>query len=111
MVTASQRRGAVDYLKTRRYSERRACKLVCLSRSVAQYARVERQDEVLREQLKALAAQYPRYGYPTLHGMLKTAGHVINPKRTYRIYGVAPLRWTASDFRPKRRWATSSSRS
>ena len=34
MVTASQRRGAVDYLKSRRFSERRACKLAGLSRSV-----------------------------------------------------------------------------
>lgn len=86
MVTASQRRGAVEHLKTRRYSERRACRLVDLSRSVAHYQRVERQDGALRAQLKALAAQYPRYGCPTLHDMLKTAGHVVNPKRTYRIY-------------------------
>jgi putative transposase len=45
-----------------------------------------RDDAGLRAQLKALAEQYPRYGYPTLHDMLKTAAHVINPKRTYRIY-------------------------
>jgi len=86
MVTASQRRGAVDYLKTRRCSERRACRVVGLSRSVSQYRLLEDKDVVLREQLKALAAQYPRYGYPTLHGLLRSAGLVRNPKRTYRIY-------------------------
>lgn len=36
--------------------------------------------------MKALAQQYPRYGYPTLHDMLKSEQLVINPKRTYRIY-------------------------
>ena len=33
-----------------------------------------------------LAEQYPRYGYPTLHAMLKNEGLVVNPERTYRIY-------------------------
>ena len=33
-----------------------------------------------------MAERYPRYGYPTLHDMLRHAGFVQNPKRTYRIY-------------------------
>lgn len=33
-----------------------------------------------------LAAQYPRYGAPTLHGMLRAEGLVVNHKRTERIY-------------------------
>lgn len=45
-----------------------------------------RDDGALREQLKGLAEQYPRYGYPTLHDMLRAGGHVTNHKRTYRIY-------------------------
>ena len=36
--------------------------------------------------LKALAEQYPRYGYCLLRGMLKNEGLVTNRKRTYRIY-------------------------
>ncbi len=36
--------------------------------------------------MRQLAEQYPRYGYPTLHDMLKWEGLVRNPKRTYRIY-------------------------
>jgi hypothetical protein len=39
---------AVDYVKTRRFSVRRACRLVGLSRSVAQYRPVPRRDTVLR---------------------------------------------------------------
>ncbi len=57
MVTAAQRRRAVDHLKSRRYSERRACRLVGLSRSVAQYRLLGRDDAGLRAQLKALAEQ------------------------------------------------------
>ena len=86
MVTAAQRRRAVEHLKDRRFSERRACRLVGLSRSVAWYQLKGRDDGTLREQLKGLAEQYPRYGYPTLHDMLRAGGHVTNHKRTYRIY-------------------------
>jgi len=86
VVTVAQRRRAVDHLKDRRFSERRACRLVGLSRSVAWYRLKGRDDAVLRSRLKELAERYPRYGYPTLHDMLKAEGHVINPKRTYRIY-------------------------
>lgn len=87
MVTATQRRRAVHYLTSRRLSsERRACRLVGLSRSVARYTPTGRDDAGLRSRLKALAEQYPRYGYPTLHDMLKAEGAVANRKRTYRIY-------------------------
>ena len=45
-----------------------------------------RDDTELRARLKQLAERYPRYGYPTLHDMLRAEGLVRNPKRTYRIY-------------------------
>ena len=40
----------------------------------------------LRERLKELAAQYSRYGYLMLHGLLKAEGLVVNKKHTYRLY-------------------------
>jgi putative transposase len=86
MVTAAQRRRAVEHLKTRRYSERRAGRLVGFSRSAAWNRPKGCDDAALRQRLKALAERYPRYGYPTLHHMLKTEGCVINRERTYRIY-------------------------
>ena len=86
MVTPADRRRAVDYLTNRRYSERRACRVVGFSRSAAWRPLIGRSDGPLRERLRTLADRYPRYGYPTLHEMLKTEGLVINPKRTYRIY-------------------------
>ena len=87
MVTPAQRRRAVEHLKSEGFgSERRACRLLALSRSVARYRRIGREDAALRERLKALAQAYPRYGCPTLHGMLKIEGQVLNLKRTCRIY-------------------------
>ena len=86
MVTAAQRRRAVDHLKSRRVSERRACRLIGFSRSAAWSRLKGRNDGPLRTRLKILAEQYPRYGYPTLHDMLVIEGRVINRKRTYRIY-------------------------
>ena len=86
MVTAAQRRRAVDHLKSRRVSERRACRLVGFSRSAAWYRLQGRNDGPLRARLKSLAEKYPKYGYPTLHDLLVLEGRVVNRKRTYRIY-------------------------
>ncbi len=86
MVTAVQRRQAVDHLKARRISERRACRLTGFSRSAAWYQPKGRNDDRLRARLRVLAERYPRYGCPTLHEMLVIEGEVINHKRTYRVY-------------------------
>ncbi len=62
-------------------SQRRACGLVGLSRSVAQYRGTGHNDSVLRQRLKELAEQYPRYGYLMLHALLRNEGLVCNSKR------------------------------
>lgn len=85
-MTRSQRRRAVEFLKQRGISERRACRVIGFSRSSAWSKPKGRGDSDLRRQLKRLAERYPRYGYPTLHTMLRTDGVVINHKRTYRVY-------------------------
>jgi putative transposase len=56
-----------------------------IQRSVFRYES-RRDDSALRQRLKALATEYPRYGYTLLHGMLFAEKLVVNPKRTYRIY-------------------------
>ena len=86
MVTARQRRRAVEHLKSRNVSERRACRLAGFSRSAIWRPLRGRDDAVLRDRLKTLAEHYPRYGCPTLHDMLRAEGLVLNHKRTYRIY-------------------------
>ena len=81
------KREAVQHLVDRGLrSQRRAANLVGMHRSVARYRSCRETDSTLRERLKELATQYPRYGYETLHGLLKLEGRVINEKRTYRIY-------------------------
>ncbi len=67
-------------------SQRRACKLVGLHRSVARYQRRERCDDAIRDRLKELAGRHRRYGYLRLHVLLRREGLVINHKRTYRLY-------------------------
>ena len=87
MVTPAARRQGVEHLVTAgQMSERRACRVIGVSRSVAQYRPVPRADGVLRERLKTLVAQYTRYGCPLLHGLLVAEGLVVNHKRTHRLY-------------------------
>jgi len=67
-------------------SQRRACRLVGLHRSTAQYRPVEQDDAPLSERLKALASENRRYGYLRLHALLRREGLVVNRKRTWRLY-------------------------
>jgi putative transposase len=68
-------------------SERRACRLIRISRKAIRYEpQRPHRDIELVSRLKTLAEEYPRYGYLMLHGMLRTEGVVENPKRTYRLY-------------------------
>ena len=87
MVTpAARKRVASRMIEYHRLSERSACRLVGVSRTAFRYQSVEKKESRLRDRLRELAAQYPRYGYLMLHGLLKAEGLVINRKRTYRLY-------------------------
>ena len=84
---AAKKAAAGHLIQTYGASQRRVCRLLQLHRSMARYQRPPGSDELaLEKRLKALAEQYPRYGYLLLHGMLKNEGLVVNRKRTYRIY-------------------------
>ena len=43
-------------------------------------------DAVLRERLKAVAAERRRFGYRRLHVLLRREGHIVNRKRVQRLY-------------------------
>ncbi len=87
MVPPAAKRQAVQHVVAMKLlSERQACQLVRLSRSMCRYQSRRADDARLRVRLRELAQQYPRYGYPTLHGLLKAEQRVINPTRTYRVY-------------------------
>lgn len=66
--------------------ERRSCRIVGLSRSVAQYRAVARGDGEVIARMRALATEHRRYGCPRLHAMLRREGLVVNHKRTERLY-------------------------
>jgi len=68
-------------------SERRACRLAGIDRKALHYVAVKRvgEDE-LRERLRDLAWERPRFGYRRLHVLLRREGKVTNHKRLYRIY-------------------------
>jgi transposase InsO family protein len=85
-----------------RCSERRACLVVGVSRSVARYTARERGDEVeLVGKIHELAVRNGRYGYRRITVLLWREGRRVNQKRVHRIWkaeGLSlPLR------RPRRR--------
>ncbi|WP_442907113.1 IS3 family transposase [Billgrantia diversa] len=87
MVTPEAKRRAVKHLVTGGWlSQRGACRLLGLARSMARYQAIPRDDAPLRARLQALATCYPRYGYLLLHAPLRQEGLVLNRKRTYRLY-------------------------
>lgn len=68
-------------------SERRACQLVGIGRSTLRYhRRPHLEEESLRQRLRELAAERPRFGYRRLHVLLRREGVIINHKRVERLY-------------------------
>ena len=67
-------------------SERRACRVLKLQRSVYYYRHRRDPQTELRVRLRDLAAARVRYGYERLHTLLRREGWQINHKRVYRLY-------------------------
>jgi putative transposase len=87
MVGPAALRLGVDELGTVfAMKKRRACRVVGLA-PATYYYRARRPEPVeLREKLKVLAAQRPRWGYRRLHVLLKREGHHVNHKLVFRVY-------------------------
>jgi putative transposase len=87
MVTPAARRQAAGFLQADfRVSERRACSVVELPRATCRYQSTMVEDPQLRQDLRKLAGEWPRYGYRMLHGLLRRKGWAINHKLVYRLY-------------------------
>lgn len=71
-------------------SERRACALLGLSRTVLHYTPQPR-DEGLQKRLIELAGERRRFGYRRLHILLEREGFEVNHKRVHRLYRLAGL--------------------
>lgn len=73
-------------------SERRACRLIGAQRRTMRYQRQMRPDEpAIRERLRTLAAERPRWGYRRLHLLLRRERGSINRKRVQRLYRLEGL--------------------
>lgn len=69
------------------HSNRRSCGLIGLNRSTQFYQiKNPNRDDNIKERMRELAKEYPKWGCPMIHDILKREGLVINRKRTERIY-------------------------
>ena len=106
MVGARVRRQQVAYAQGRGLSGRRACALLSVARSTLGYvSRLIARDASVLPAMRALAGQYPRYGYRTIRIFLDRQGHVMSADRTYRLWRQERLQ--VPKRRPRRRVATS----
>ena len=87
MVSPLARRSVVNYLtKTGKCSERRACVVVGLSRSLVRYiARRSKDEAMLIKEIHKLAIRHSRYGYRRIAVLLRRECCKINRKRVHRM--------------------------
>jgi putative transposase len=69
-----------------RVSERKACTVLLLSRSVFHYRAHSRDDRAVRQRMREIAETRVRYGFARIQVLLRREGWRDNHKRTYRIY-------------------------
>ena len=81
-----KRRAVRDVMDRHGLSERRACELADLHRSVFQYQKQHRGDEALRRRLRELANERRRFGYRRLGILLAREGFEVNHKKLFRLY-------------------------
>ena len=103
MVSPPARKAAVRHLVDQgTCSERRACRLVGITRSVVRAVPQQDADEMtLIARLRTLAGQHGRYGYRRISVLLRREGFPVNHKRLFRLWQQEGLALPAR--RPRRR--------
>lgn len=86
MVDLPQKREAALCLIDQGLSERQACKVVQLHRSVCRYQSKKPSEIELINNIKLIADERPRFGYLRICALLRADGYHVNHKRVYRIY-------------------------
>jgi hypothetical protein len=88
MVSPARCREAVRHLVRRfRVSERRACRLLDLHRSIHRYLAIPADYEKrLVKRLGELAAEHPKWGYRVMTTLLQGEGWRVNRKRVARLW-------------------------
>jgi putative transposase len=88
MVTPAAKREAVAHLQAPLdVSERRACRVIAVDRSLIRYQSRRPDNADLRKKLRDLAHQRRRFGYRRLHILLRRDGVTINRKKTQPCIG------------------------
>lgn len=87
MVSPQARRDQVQLACKRGLSQRRACGLLGLALLTLSYElRMPAKDAPVVVALKALSAQYPRYGYRRIRVFLQRQGFVLSWSLTHRLW-------------------------
>jgi putative transposase len=87
MVSPAQRRVAVRWAREAFHvSERRACRVLRVSRRLVWYRSRRPEEAALRRRLRELAATRVAYGSRRLHILLRRDGLRVNYKKVHRLY-------------------------
>lgn len=105
MIGVSQRKEGAAHLTATGFSQRRAARVLDLSRSGLRYRRRVRLDGV-DERIVQLAQAHPRYGRRRVWALLRRQQLVVNLKRVHRVFKAHGLQVRR---RPKRRLRTGQS--
>ena len=107
-MPAAKREAVREMKELKSLSERRACRLIRISRSTYRYKAVPEKDGPIRRRLKELAGHrlYLRYGTPRLTELLREEGYLVNHKRIERIYREEGLSYRRKKTK-KRQWGHS----
>lgn len=93
MVSPQAKRKAMkDVMDQHIVSQRKACRLVNLNRSVGRYISRSHEEGLLKERIIAHAHQRKRFGYRRILILLKKEGLKVNHKRVYRLYKESGLK-------------------
>lgn len=86
-MTTFERRAVVTELQAAHgISERRALRWTGFPRASVRYRSRRPEQALLRERIRAHAADRPRWGYRRIHVLVRREGLRINQKRVYRLY-------------------------
>lgn len=106
MVSSQARRAQVALALERGHTQRQACELMELPRSMLKYRSVgAERDAPALEAMRRIAAAYPRYGYRRVRIFLRREGHLMGLQRAHRLWRLAALQLPRR--RPRRRVARS----
>lgn len=87
MVSVPERIEAIRYARDRGLSQRRACQLLRLPRSMLSYERCsEQRDAPVIVRMKQIARENPAWGLRLVWGVLRAEGVCRNRKRAHRLW-------------------------